>query len=153
MVSKKVAVFAATNVSLRFLMRICCFLTLLILSASGLCQVEVSVHTSKMAYLAGEPVVAIVHVTNIGPDAVAYSECDSVSALRWRINRPGKVPKLWGCNAGVAGGTMCGIDHPPFLQPGESTDFRYLLRNYQLGRGRIHPSRFRQGRRQMEVHF
>jgi hypothetical protein len=111
-------------------------LIILLLTTQAFCQVQVSVLPSKAEYLVGEPMFAVVHVTNVGPDPVAYSTCDGRVELNVEKQRTRQVPNLWGCFSGMgAAGGGCGIDHPPMLAPGKSTDFSYLLRNYQLGPG------------------
>jgi hypothetical protein len=72
----------------------------------------------------GEPMFAIVHVTNVGPDPVAYSKCEGRVQLAVAKQRTRQAPNLWGCFSGLGSGSGgCGVDHPPILAPGTSTDF------------------------------
>lgn len=46
------------------------------------------------------------------------------------------LPNIFGCSSSLVGsGFGCGIGHPPLLEPGESTTFRYLLKEYDLRPG------------------
>lgn len=108
---------------------------ILLLATHGSCQVHVSVSLTKAEYLDGEPVEAIVKITNIGSVPV-----DEIGAGRVELDvegqkkRPGP-PNLWGCFAGEGEVPGAGIDHPPTLLPNSSTEFRYLLRDYHLPSG------------------
>ena len=86
----------------------------------------------------GEPIEVVVKITNIGSDPVAYEK--GVGHVALEVEGQGKrpsPPNLGGCFAGEGwGGGAGGIDHPPLLAPGASTEFRYLLRDYQLLAGR-----------------
>ena len=107
-----------------------------LLAVKAACQVGVSVTLSKPEFLAGEPVFALAHVANVGPDAVGYSECDARVELAVAGRQTRQVVRLGGCFTGFGVGfSMCGIDHPPMLAPGKSTDFEYLLRDYVLPPG------------------
>lgn len=95
-------------------------------------QVSVSVRSAKSEYLAGEPIVLLLEIQNVGDDLVAYGGgCDSdikitVAGISPEATRP------YGCSVGVGGGVCVGIDHPPRLKIGESTSFRLLLKGYRL---------------------
>ena len=138
------------------------------LTAQASCQVHVSASLTKAEYLEGEPIEVVVKITNIGSDPVAYEKGSGHVALEAEGQRKRPTPpNLWGCFAGEGwGGGAGGIDHPPLLAPGASTEFRYLLRDYQLLAGRYtvhasgqagvrwklygsdlsaHPARFREG--------
>jgi hypothetical protein len=107
---------------------------LLAVQATG--QVKVAVLTPRQQYLEGEPITVIVRVTNVGSDPVGYDGCDGRVDLTVVGQQKITPPNLWGCFAGgVISGTGCGIDHPPMLSPGNSTDFLYLLRDYRLKPG------------------
>ena len=49
--------------------------------AAGFSQVKVEVRLDQSEYLAGEPVFAIVDVTNIGTKALGHSDCDGHADL------------------------------------------------------------------------
>lgn len=100
-------------------------------------QVQVDVRLEKTRYLAGEPVAVIVEVRNVGEETVGYSTCDGDVRLAVAGAERRVPPDIFGCFAGMAGGGWgCGVDHPPLLQPGEATTFRYLLKDYDLRPGR-----------------
>jgi hypothetical protein len=106
---------------------------LLLLALPATAQVKVDVISSRQQYLEGEPITAVVRVTNVGPDPVGYDYCDGRVALEVVGQQKIALPNLWGCSGvGVVGGSACGIDDPPMLSPGKSTDFLYLLRDYRL---------------------
>jgi hypothetical protein len=45
-------------------------------------------------------------------------------------------PNIFGCFSGIGSGSgTCGVDHPPLLPPGQTTTFRYLLKEYDLRPG------------------
>ncbi|HMD07626.1 MAG TPA: HEAT repeat domain-containing protein [Candidatus Acidoferrum sp.] len=109
-------------------------LLLLAVQASG--QVNVDVLSPRQQYLEGEPITVIVRVTNVGADPVGYDSCDGRVDLVVVAQQKITSPNLWGCfGGGVLGGSGCGIDHPPMLPPGKTTDFLYLLRDYRLKPG------------------
>jgi hypothetical protein len=109
---------------------------LLLLALPATAQVKVDVLSPRQHYLEGEPITVIVRVTNVGSDPVGYDGCDGRVDLVVVGQQKITPPNLWGCFAGgVLGGTGCGIDHPPLLSPGKSTDFPYLLRDYRLKPG------------------
>lgn len=114
------------------------FLTsiVLLLTAQASCQVRVSVSLTKPEYLEGEPVETVVRITNVGSVPVAYEKgAGQVEVeVEGQKKRPAP-PNLWGCFAGEGGGGGIGMGHPPQLLPGSSTEFNYLLRNYQLHSG------------------
>lgn len=116
---------------------LCCIaLSLLFVSLPLAAQVHITVSASKPTYLVGEPVFAIVRVVNVGSDPVAYSDAESQITVVVVGHAQQKSPPIWGCHSPLAGGALVGVDHPPQLQPGQSTAFRYVLRNYQLAAGR-----------------
>jgi hypothetical protein len=109
---------------------------LLLLALPAAAQVKVDVLTPRQQYLEGEPITVIVRVTNVGPDPVGHDGCDGHVDLEVAGQQKITPPNLWGCSgAGVVGGSGCGIDHPPMLSPGKTTDFLYLLRDYRLTPG------------------
>jgi hypothetical protein len=109
---------------------------LLLLALPAAAQVKVDVLTPRQQYLEGEPITVIVRVTNVGPDPVGYDSCDGRVTLEVAGQQKITPPNLWGCfSAGVVGGSACGIDHPPMLPPGKTTDILYLLRDYRLTPG------------------
>ena len=111
-------------------------LLLLLAGTPARAQVQVDFRLEKTRYLAGEPIVVLVEVRNTGAGAVGYSTCDADvrlevagAARRVRLN-------IFGCFSGM--GELkgsCAISHPPLLQPGQTTTFRYLLENYDLRPG------------------
>lgn len=110
--------------------------TLLLLALPAAAQVKVDLLSPRQQYLEGEPITVIVRVTNVGSDPVGYDGCDGRVALEVVGQKKIIPPNLWGCSgAGVVGGSVCGIDHPPMLPPGKTTDFLYLLRDYRLTPG------------------
>jgi HEAT repeats len=110
---------------------------LLLLSVPIAGQVKVDALTARQQYLEGEPITVTVRVTNVGSDPVGYDGCDGRVDLVVVGQQKITPPNLWGCFSvrGVISGTGCGIDHPPMLPPGKSTDFQYLLRDYRLKPG------------------
>src|ERR1700688_1807140 len=108
----------------------------LLLAVPATCQVKVTVLSSQVQYLEGEPIPIIVRVTNVGSDAVGYDYCDSHVDLVVVGQQRITPPNLWGCFGGFLGSASgCGFDHPPMLLPGKSADFIYLLRDYRLKSG------------------
>jgi hypothetical protein len=109
---------------------------LLLLAVPATGQVKVDVLPSSQQYLEGEPITVIVRVTNVGTDPVGYDGCDGRVDLVVVGQQKMTPPNLWGCFSGSGGSVLgCGIDHPPMLPPGKSTDFQYLLRDYRLKPG------------------
>ena len=104
-------------------------------TASGFCQVSVTVTLDQPEYLVGEPIFVIVDVTNIGTEAIGYSACDGHANLTVPGGQQKQTPKLRGCYTGSGGGSGCGIDHPPLMAPGQTVSFRYLLKGYRLQSG------------------
>lgn len=111
------------------------FLLLLLAATPALAQVQVDVRLEKNRYLAGEPVVVLVEVRNVGDEAVGYSTCDGDVRLQVLGAERRVPPNIFGCFSGIGSGGGCGIDHPPLLQPGQATTFRYLLKHYDLRPG------------------
>jgi hypothetical protein len=111
-------------------------LLLLLTATSAQAQVQVDVHLDKVRYLAGEPVVVVVDVRNVGDEAVEYSSCEwcvqlAVTGVERRVR-----PNIVGCFGGMSGGVQGGgFSHPPLLPPGQTTSFRYLLKEYDLRPG------------------
>jgi hypothetical protein len=99
-------------------------------------QVQVDVRLEKTQYLVGEPVFVFVDVRNVGDEPVGYSSCDSRFRLEVKGAERRVPPNIFGCFMGMGeGGGVCGVDHPPLLSPGETTTFKYLLKEYDLGAG------------------
>src|SRR5215471_10713663 len=98
-------------------LRILLAIIVALLAQSLAAQVTVSVRLSKQDYLAGEPIVLFIDVTNVGTDTVAYgSGCD----FDVKMSVVGTEPKSWvqkdGCFTGHGEGFACwGVDHPPGL--------------------------------------
>jgi hypothetical protein len=110
-----------------------------LLAGPAWAQVEVQVRTEKPQFLAGEPIFVIAEVKNVGTEPVAYNGASLKPAVQLSVrNGDRKVVKgLTGCGAGSVGGGAVGVtDHPPMLQPGQSTTYRYLLRGYRLKSGK-----------------
>ena len=77
--------------------------TLILLTATSVAQVQVSVSSSKTEYLAGEPIYAILRITNIGQDPIANP--GNTSRVDLTVNAPPRVVRnLYGCFRGVGGG-------------------------------------------------
>ena len=103
-----------------------------LVAASARGQVQVDLRLEKARYLAGEPIVVVIDVQNVGGEAVGYSSCDgdvrlAVAGAERRVR-----PNIFGCFSGMGSGGGCGIDHPPLLPPGQRTTFEYLLTEYDL---------------------
>ncbi|HMH14406.1 MAG TPA: HEAT repeat domain-containing protein [Edaphobacter sp.] len=115
----------------------CLILMMLSLTVQTACQVRVSASLTKAEYLEGEPIEVIVKITNVGSDPVAYQKGSGHVALEVEGQEKRPVPpNLWGCFAGEGRSAGAGgIDHPPLLLPAASTEFKYLLRDYQLHSG------------------
>lgn len=113
------------------------FVFLLVFVSSSLAQVSVQVKTNKAEYLAGEPVFVVVEVKNVGTDALAYSHLDGSVDLTVQGTEKVRPPNLRGCwvGNGIGGGSGGGTNDGPVLAPGESTTFRYLLKDYKLDAG------------------
>jgi hypothetical protein len=112
---------------------------ILLLAGPAWAQVQVEVRTEKPQFLAGEPIFVIVEVKNVGTEQVAYggASVKPPPELSVRNGERRVIKGLTGCGSGsgVGGGFGVFIDHPPMLQPGKSTTFRYLLRGYRLKPG------------------
>ena len=111
---------------------------ILLLAGPAWAQVQVAVRTEKPQFLAGEPIFVIVEVRNVGTEQVAYDGASIKPPLELSVrNGERRVIKgLTGCGSGSGVGGGFGVtDHPPMLQPGKSTTFRYLLRGYRLKPG------------------
>jgi hypothetical protein len=118
------------------MMKVSLIPAILLLAVQASCQVKVAVLSSKAQYLEGEPILVIVRVTNVGSDPVGYDYCDGHVDLAVVGQQRMRPPNLWGCfGGGFGSGSGCGIDHPPMLLPGKSTDFTYLLHDYRLKSG------------------
>lgn len=108
-----------------------------LLAGPAWAQVQVQVRTEKSQFLAGEPMFVLVDVTNVGTEQVAYDGASLKPPLELSVkNGERRVTKgLTGCYGGIGGGSFSVTDHPPMLQAGKSTSFRYLLRGYRLKPG------------------
>ncbi|MEO8660679.1 MAG: HEAT repeat domain-containing protein [Bryobacteraceae bacterium] len=102
-------------------------------------QVRVKAHTNRVEYLVGEPIIVVVHATNIGDEPIGYDQCcegsDNGITLAVPNGRRKAPPDLGACNSGSGGFSGGGIDHPPVFAPGEIVSFRYLLKDYRLKSG------------------
>jgi hypothetical protein len=108
-----------------------------LLSQASAAQVATSIRMSKQEYLAGEPIVMLIEVKNIGADTVAYGGgCDSDVSISIADIEGEDSLRHDGCFGGHGGGGSCsGIDHPPGLAGGQSVLFQRLLTGYKLGPG------------------
>jgi hypothetical protein len=109
-----------------------------LLAGPAWAQVEVQVRTEKPQFLAGEPIFVIIEVKNVGTEQVAYNGASvkPPPELSVRNGERRVIKGLTGCGSGSGVGGGLGVtDHPPMLQPGKSTTFRYLLRGYRLKPG------------------
>lgn len=109
-----------------------------LLAGPAWAQVEVQVRTENPQFLAGEPIFVIVEVKNVGTEQVAYNGASvkPPPELSVRNGERRVIKGLTGCGSGSGVGGGFGVtDHPPMLQPGKSTTFRYLLRGYRLKPG------------------
>src|SRR4051812_14911596 len=113
-------------------------LAICLLAGPAWAQVQVEVRTEKPQFLAGEPIFVIIEVKNVGTEQVAYdgASVKPPPELSVRNGERRVIKDLSGCGSesGVSGGFGF-TDHPPRLQPGKSTTFRYLLRGYRLKPG------------------
>jgi HEAT repeat protein len=108
-----------------------CSLLLSLVAASATGQVQVDLRLEKARYLAGEPIVVVIDVQNVGGEAVGYSSCDgdvrlAVAGAERRVR-----PNIFGCFSGMVSGGGCG-GSAPLLPPGQRTTFKYLLTEYDL---------------------
>jgi hypothetical protein len=90
-------------------------------------QVRVDVRMDQTEYLAGEPVFAVVQITNTGTKPVGFSLCLGQVDLKVK----GEAQSL--CEKASADSACSGI--PPTIETGESVEFWYLLKGYRLGPG------------------
>ena len=111
-------------------------LILVLLATPAFAQVQVDARLEKAQYLAGEPIVVVVDILNVGDEAVGYSRCDGDVTLTVIDVARRVLPNIVGCGTGIGFGSgRCGVDHPPLLAPGQRTSFNYVLREYDLGPG------------------
>jgi len=113
-------------------------IALSLLATPASAQVDVAVRTEKPTFRAGEPIFILVDVKNVGAEPVAYDGASLKPPLTLAVKNGTKkaVRSLHGCPG--ADDNVLGVrfvTHPPFLQPGESTTFRYLLSGYRLNAG------------------
>jgi hypothetical protein len=111
---------------------------ILLLAGPAWAQVQVEVRTEKPQFLAGEPIFVIVEVKNVGTEQMAYdgASVKPPPELSVRNGERRVIKGLTECGSGSGVGGGFGVtDHPPMLQPGKSTTFRYLLRGYRLKPG------------------
>jgi len=110
----------------------CSLLLLFFAPASATAQVQVDVRLEKSSYLAGEPVVVLIEVRNIGEEAVVYG-CGGNVRLDVTGGRRRLRPNIFGCSVetGVEFSVGCG-GSAPLLPPGETKTSRYLLKEYDL---------------------
>ena len=116
----------------------CLLLLLPAASATAQVQVQVDVRLEKTRYLAGEPIVIVVDVTNVGDKAVGYSVCEGAVRLDVTGAERRVPPHISGCFSGMGsavGGVGCAGDPPPMLTVGQTTSARYLLKEYTLRPG------------------
>jgi hypothetical protein len=108
-----------------------------LLSQASAAQVATSIRMSKQEYLAGEPIVMLIEVKNIGSDTVAYDGgCDFGIKMSIAGVQPKPSFSNEGCFVGHGQGGSCGgEDHPPGLTSGQSVLFKRLLTGYRLGPG------------------
>jgi len=112
------------------------FLFLLALSAaSGLAEVSVKVRLEQPEYLVGEPVYAVVDVTNIGTEALGYADANGRVWLTVPGGRRNQIPNLWGCYSERISGSGGAAYDPPPLAPGHTASARHLLEGYRLQSG------------------
>jgi hypothetical protein len=113
-----------------------CCLLLLLSAGSVAAQVQLDVRLEKTRYLAGEPIVLVVDVLNVGDEPVAYSVGDGAVSLTIAGVQRRVLTNIFGCFSGTGSGSGAStVSHPPLLPPGQSTSFRYLLRDYDLKPG------------------
>jgi hypothetical protein len=93
------------------------------------------VKLNRLDYLVGEPVFVIVEAVNVGKEALGYSYCDGKADLEVPGGQKKQPPNLHGCFSGEVSGSGCGAYDPPFVAPGKSVSFRYLLKGYHLKSG------------------
>jgi HEAT repeats len=112
-------------------------LALCLLATPALAQVEVKLRTEKPTFLAGEPIFVLVEVKNVGAEPVAYDGASLKPPLVLSVKNGTRktVRSLHGCPGSDDNVGPRFLSHPPFLQPGEATTFRYLLSGYRLKAG------------------
>lgn len=110
---------------------------LLLIPIQILAQVKIDVKLEQTQHLAGEPVVVLVNVENIGATAVDRASCFGrawmdVEGVARKIH-----PNIMGCYTGTGSrDEMRGCFGVfPQLKPGERTTFRYSLEGYRLPPG------------------
>ena len=110
---------------------------LCLLAGPAWAQVDVQVRAERPQFLAGEPIFVIVEVKNVGTEQVAYdgASVKPPPELSVRNGERRVIKGLTGCGSGIGVGGFGVAGHPPMLQPGKSTTFRYLLRGYRLKPG------------------
>ena len=103
-------------------------------SISG--QVQVTLKTNQAEYLEGEPIFVVAYTKNVGTEPVAYSDCAAHADITIPSGRKRRTPNLYGCFGGARGsGGGCVVDHPPWMKPGETVAFWFLLKGYDLRAG------------------
>lgn len=113
-----------------------CGLFVMLAAAPSAAQVQVDVRLEKSRYIAGEPVVVLIEVRNVGSKPVGYSTCDGNVRLEIVGTQRRRLPNIFGCFWSATGGVIgCAVDPPPQLQPSETTTFKYVLSEYDLGPG------------------
>jgi hypothetical protein len=122
---------------IRSLVPIALLLALALTSASGFCQVQVTVKLEQDEYLVGEPIFVIVEARNIGTDSLTYFESGGYSSLTVQEGQPKQIPNLMGCGSSGGGGRGegGGFGGIPLLLPGKTVSFRHLLKGYRLQSG------------------
>jgi HEAT repeat protein len=111
-------------------------LVLLLAATSAVAQILVDVRLEKNRYLVGEPIAALVDVRNVGDEAVGYAGYYGDVRLQVLGAEPRVLPDIFGCFSSIGSGFgRGGSAHPPMLQPGETTTFWYLLKDYELRPG------------------
>lgn len=105
-------------------------------SVLGFAQVRVEVRTDRAEYLTGEPVFAVVEVTNMSSAPMAFSLCLGQVDLAIQGQAKRGAPDFWGCLVGRASdGSGCVMSQPPTMASGETVAFWYLLKGYRLPAG------------------
>jgi len=113
-----------------------CGVLLLLAATPAAAQVQVDLRLEKTRYLAGEPVVVVVDVRNVGDEPVGYGSGAGEVQLAVTGAERRQPPNIFGCFSGMGIGVGRGRgNHPPMLPPGQTTSFRYLLKEYELRPG------------------
>jgi hypothetical protein len=106
-------------------------------SACAQVKVHVEVTTNKRQYLAGEPIFIEIRTTNIGGEALGFSDCEESKGLELTVEGAKKkgFPNFYGCGNGVFTSSECGLSGLPEIAVGQTKLSRHMIRGYHLVAG------------------